>query len=162
MPATYEPIATTTLGSATNTVTFSSIPQTYTDLILVSYQQSSSGGSTLNYRYNGDTGTNYSTTMIVGNGSTAASYRTTNATFGEIGYHNGANTRVVNIFQVMNYANTITNKTSIARDSDPNSTVNAYSSLWRSTAAINSVTLILNAGNFGINDTFTLYGIKAA
>lgn len=161
---TYIALKTEVLTSAVPSVTFNLSGITgYTDLVIVSSQQSSNGGSTLNYRFNGDTSSNYSTTMIVGNGSTANSYRTINATYGEIGYHNGANTRVVNMLQVFNYENTTTFKTSIARDSDPNSTINAYASLWRKTPeAITSVTLILSAGNFAIGDTFTLYGITAA
>ena len=78
MPATYQPIETQTVsGTSTSTVTFSSIPQTYTDLVLVSAITQSADVS--NYlRFNSDTGTNYSRTRLVGTGSSATSVRGTN------------------------------------------------------------------------------------
>jgi len=67
MPTTYEPIATTTLSTATASVTFSSISGTYTDLRLVIFAL----GATSDYPYveiNSDTGTNYSKTVLYENG----------------------------------------------------------------------------------------------
>ena len=58
--STYTPIATQTLGSAAASVTFSSIPQGYTDLVLVDNVKSASGAgdSELDVRFNGDSGSN--------------------------------------------------------------------------------------------------------
>ena len=65
MAITYEPIATTTLGSATASVTFSSLGS-YTDIVLVcSVQSASSGDARINIRFNGDTASNYSGTCMV-------------------------------------------------------------------------------------------------
>jgi hypothetical protein len=83
MPAgnTYEAIATQTLGSAAASVTFSSIPSTYTDLVLVcNFETSSNAIAGVYIQFNGDTSTNYSSTNLIGNGSTAESSRQ-NSTF---------------------------------------------------------------------------------
>jgi len=65
---TYTPLATVTLGSATSSVTFSSIPATYRDLILI-FDGTRTGNNNVQYRFNSDTGTNYSTVIAAGNGS---------------------------------------------------------------------------------------------
>jgi hypothetical protein len=84
--STYTPIATQTLGSAAASVTFSSIPQGYTDLILVCSPVSTTGSNTFMWiRYNSDTGSNYSLTSMRGNGSTATSFRLSNQTYQYIG-----------------------------------------------------------------------------
>ena len=71
---TYTPIATQTLGSSAASVTFSSIPGTYTDLMLISFAQgqASGGDNRLVLQFNGDTATNYSSTYLIGNGTTAS------------------------------------------------------------------------------------------
>jgi hypothetical protein len=73
MAITYEPIATTTLGSAAADVTFTSISGTYTDLVLVAVTQIGSSGDYLGVQFNSDTGTNYSRTRLSGNGTSASS-----------------------------------------------------------------------------------------
>ena len=164
MPATYEPITTQTLGSATSTVTLSSIPQTYTDLVLIVGSLTlSTNGNGLVVRYNGDTATNYSYTDMGGTGSTAFSRRLTNATFAQIGWgqvgSQGAVSTVIANF--LNYSNTTTFKTSIARWNDSSAEVGSTVGLWRNTAAITSIT-VLSGTNMAVGTTLTLYGIKAA
>jgi hypothetical protein len=80
MPAgnTYEAIATQTLGSAAASVTFSSIPGTYTDLVLVVAGTLTTGTENIVMQFNGDTGSNYSVTSLLGDGSTASSFRSSN------------------------------------------------------------------------------------
>jgi hypothetical protein len=80
MATTYEKIATTTLGSASSTITFNSIAASWTDLriVLVSVNDASST-QPVEMRFNSDSGTNYSTTNLYGNGGNAGSYRYTNA-----------------------------------------------------------------------------------
>jgi ethanolamine utilization microcompartment shell protein EutL len=75
MAKTYEPIATTTLGSAAASYTFSSISGSYTDLILVVDATTTAGNRALQLVLNSDTGTNYSATYITGDGSSTASSR---------------------------------------------------------------------------------------
>ena len=161
MTATYEKIATNTLGSATATVTLSSIPATYTDLVLVLQTRNSNASNEVYGRFNSDTGSNYSMTQITGNGSSAASGRLTNSTtmrfsFSNNDFNNNA------IIQIMNYSNTTTYKTTLVRFTNVSQTTAAVVNLWRSTSAITSITLSNeSATNFAVGSTFTLYGIKA-
>ena len=163
MPTPTEiPIATTTISNSTTAAyTFSSIPNTYTDLILVmSVGNNNNSGYGVQIRYNGDTGSNYSWTYLVGNGSSAISGRNSNATYFDIGIENDTTNFAVITTQVMNYANTTTYKTAISRGSASTVEVSTNASLWRSTAAINSLTITKTANYFKNGSTFTLYGIN--
>ena len=159
MPAgsTYTPIATTTLGSAVSSYTFSSIPSTYTDLVLILNPNSTVDN--MNFRFNGDTGTNYSNTWLFGNGSTVTSTRGTNRT--TIAGTVSGGWEIVR-FNIMNYANTTTFKTTLLRADDAANYVGTNVGLWRSTAAITSVTIVAGVGNLPAGSTFTLYGIASA
>lgn len=165
--ATYIPIATTTTSGSAASYTFSSIPSTYTDLILVVNGTNSSGSTEdLMVRYNGDTGTNYSRTFLEGTTSALNSGRTSDQTYAIIGGYIGSGKNFVTIFQFLNYSNTTTYKTSLSRANIGNAaTYGIYSTvgLWRSTAAINSVQVFWpSAGTFGNGTSLTLYGIAAA
>lgn len=159
MATTYEPIATTTVGTATDTVTFSSISGSYTDLIIV-FNGTAAASTTAGLRFNSDTGSNYSHTYILGDGSTAFSSRGSNTTFMNQFYPNTTIGTV--IFNIQNYSNTTTYKTVLTRVSNTGNYAGALVGLWRSTSAITSVTLFGNGTNFATGSTFTLYGIKAA
>jgi len=159
MASTYEPIATTTLGSTQTSVTFNSFSG-YTDLFLVASVSSSSGsGGVASLRFNGDSGTNYSATYMYGTGSTAASGRESNMNVMSGGDFPASGTFSVNQYHIQNYANTNTNKTVLMRHSTNGVTV-ASVGLWRSTSAITSLTL--SSGGYATGSTFTLYGIKSA
>lgn len=162
MDKTYEPIATQTLGSAAASVTFSSIPQTYTDLVLViNGSKSGSGNSDIFWQLNGNTGSNYSQTSIYGTGSAAASDRGSNSTAGR-GGRVGID-QSVSILNFQNYSNSTTFKTCISRGSSAGYLVIANAGLFRNTNAITSILLsVADASNFNTGSTFTLYGIKAA
>jgi hypothetical protein len=167
--STYTPIATTTLGSNQNDITFSSIPSTYTDLVIVFTGNSTNTGSSSNgmrCRVNSDTGTNYSTTYLNGDGSTASSSRATSTAYFEVGeIAQTSNTSpTVTIIQIMNYANSTTYKTILARVNTATVITQATVSLWRSTSAINSVTLSRDFGTnqLKVGSTATLYGIASA
>jgi hypothetical protein len=147
MPATYEPIATQTLGSATTSITFSSIPSTYTDLVIVIGSLGmNSAGSAGRMRFNGDTGSNYSNTTVWGNGSAAGSNRENSVTSMRIyGVQTGPAANLNNdnvILQIQNYSNSTTFKTALIRDSLTTET-SAIVGLWRSTSAINSINIII-------------------
>jgi hypothetical protein len=167
MPITYTPIATQTLGSAASSVTFSSIPSTYTDLVLVTNSGCATVGTSIFFQVNGDTGSNYSTTYLYGNGTAVGSGRRTSQTTGAIAFFAAMNTGFEHnsITSFLNYSNTTTFKTTISRGNRASAndfpaaetTVN----LWRNTSAITSI--VVSAGaNFIVGSTFTLYGIKAA
>ena len=167
MAATYEPIATTTLGSAQSSVTFGSggtIPQTYTDLICVMSIKNGSGTNYNTYvRFNDVTSSDYSVTYLYGTGSSAGSGRDTSTSNGiRVGYSNAGDFST-NIFHIFNYTNSTTYKTTLARANDNASIVVANVGLWRRTDYINRFTLVNEAGaNFSAGSTFNLYGIKAA
>jgi hypothetical protein len=161
---TYSPIATTTLGSATGSYTFSSIPSTYTDLVLVASGLVSINGYDCDVRVNSDTGANYSYTVLGGNGTSAVSYRQTGVTFIRFSTYSSwsTTTPAVSIMQFQNYANTSTYKTIMGRDNASVNGTDATVGMWRSTSAINSITLFVQGANFSTGTTFTLYGIAAA
>jgi hypothetical protein len=160
MSSTYEPIATTTLGSDTANITISSIPSTYTDLrIILSGKFSAS--QTLWIQFNGDTSTNYSYTRIFGNGSTVSSLRESSISQGKIAAVSGNNFDAT-LIDIQNYANTTTFKTTLCRG-NTNQFIGAYVMLWRKTPeAINSIKFGgEDAGDFKAGTTVTIYGIKA-
>jgi hypothetical protein len=163
MPKTYEPIATQTLVSSSSTITFSSIPSTYTDLILVINGQGSVRVDANVRVGNGsvDTGTNYSRTGLSGNGTAASSYRVASETSWVVDSVADSGGCLATL-QIMNYANTTTNKSALARIAATISYSRAVAYLWRSTAAINIITITAPSSTYLAGSVFTLYGIKAA
>lgn len=153
--STYTPIATTTTSGSS--YTFSSIPSTYTDLVVV-FSGTNASNTGIQFTLNSDTGSNYSYTQIYGDGTSAASNRnTTYSSYAYIG-----TSQSVAIFQFMNYSNTSTYKTTLYRGNNPGSAVNAGVGLWRSTSAINQIAFTTFAGGNFSNTQITLYGIQAA
>jgi len=163
--STYTPIATTTLSSDTATYTFSSIPSSYTDLVLIMSARTVTSQSAIYCQLNGDTGTNYSNTQLLGNGTAASSSRQSSKNQMRIGFYimSATNNYGVVIANFQNYSNSTTNKTVISKAGGASGGLVANASLWRSTAAINSILLgEESGGNFRSGSTFTLYGIAAA
>ena len=167
MPATYNRIASTILTSASATITFSSIPATYTDLrIVLRAIPLNSTGTYNSIRFNGDTGTNYSLTQILASSGSLASTRYSNTA--DL-YLNDTDTAGIYpaaaTIDIFSYAGS-TFKTLLsvyAGDKNSQGIVCAVVGLWRSTSAINSVTLNNAAGNnYQSGTVATLYGIKAA
>lgn len=165
MPITYDPILTTTLTSNAGSggVTFSSIPSSFTDLVLVASTKDVRSGVTntdMSARVNGDSGANYSWNFMRGDGSTAASARGSNQTIFYAGMGSGTNF-VVSIWTFNNY-NSSRNKNVIVRNNAPDTgSVRLGVGNWRNTNAINSITIYGEQG-FVTGSTFTLFGIKAA
>ena len=167
---TYVALDTKTIGTAVPTVTFTNIPQGYTDLVLVlSGTKTGASGEGIALRVgNGslDTGSNYSDTILWGNGSSAGSDRTSSASRSRITYYASwiSTAFSVNTIHFMNYSNTTTNKTMINRQNSTTGgapAAEAVVSLWRSTAAINYIKITADV-NFTSGSTFTLYGVKSA
>jgi hypothetical protein len=170
---TYVELAKQTLTSNTGPVVFSNIPQTYTDLRIVIQGGFVDSGFMVGARVgNGsvDTGTNYSYTTLRGNGSSATSYKKANMVFGALCQQGGNNLNNVFTVDFMNYSNTTTYKTWISRYGNAGEGVDAGISMWRSTAAINTISIAecgdggsgaFNYGNMLSGTTFSLYGIKA-
>jgi hypothetical protein len=165
---TYEPIASYTIPSSTTSYTFTSIPGTYTDLV-ISMSVISSSSNTLFIRFNGDSSALYSAQRLYGSGSAAGSDRDSGASYGVLtnyayptstaGQHN----TILNIF---NYANSTTYKTWINRSNQTSAGVDIIAGAYRSTSPITSIGFSTNG--FGgtstllTGSTFTIYGIKAA
>ena len=167
MATTYSPIATTTLGSDTATITFSSISGSFTDLIVIINSRSASTTRGVSFQFNNDTGSNYSVTRLRGDGSTASSNRASNQTYLEIGDQNISTDTAGNlgnvIVHIQNYSNSTTYKTTLSRANVADNTVRAIVGLWRSTNAITEIDIISSGGNnFVTGSTFTLYGIASA
>jgi hypothetical protein len=165
MASTYEPIATTTLGSAASTITFSSIPSTYTDLRLVVVCTAVSVNQDSIIRFNSDTGTNYSYTIITGNGSAVTNSRGSNSD--SIYFASGSVSITLPTFygvDIFSYAGS-TNKTilvSTSMDKNGSGEASRTVGLWRNTAAITRIDFILSTANYAAGTTATLWGIKAA
>ena len=166
--ATYEPIATTTLGSAQANITFSSISGSYTDLkLVISTSPSNATAAFLQIELNADTtASNYSSLRVMGDGSATYSNMQTGTLGYRVGLVAGSSTiPSLNIFNFFSYAGS-TNKTYLVEgsaDINGSGQVNRMVGLWRNTAAITSIKLSINGGtNMVSGTTATLYGIKAA
>jgi hypothetical protein len=163
--ATYALIESQTLGSAQANVTFSSIPGTFTDLIVIA----SVGGNAANnlaLRLNSDSGANYSGTGLAGNGTSPFSYKFTNETFIRCDYYIAPPSSggfSIYTIHLQDYANTTTNKTVISRGSWGLGAAEAVVSLRRNTAAITSLTFSISnfSSNILAGSNFKLYGIQA-
>jgi len=163
--STYTPIQTQTVGSTVSSVTFSSIPSTYTDLIIVG-NVLGNGSVSINFTFNGDTGTNYSYTVLDGSGTSATGNRQTNTTniqFAGWSYNlNSTTNPSTMIANIMNYSNPTTYKTALVRSmalGTPGNCVDAFVGTWRNTAVITSITI---NGSVVSGTTFSLYGIASA
>ena len=161
---TYDLIASNVLSSATSSVTFSSIPATYRDLVLVARPLApASSYFVMGLRFNGDTGSNYNRVSMAGSGSAASSSSQVNETNAPLGYlvavFPGFNN--VTIAQIMDYSATDKHKTVLTRANTPEDYVEALATRWASTSAIDSVTVMRREGSadFPSGSTFYLYGI---
>jgi hypothetical protein len=165
MPTTYEPIATTTLGSTATTVSFTSIPGTFTDLVLVTSIKATSANTNQFMRFNSDSGTNYAQSNMygVGSGSGASTSQITQDKINSVlsGYLTTTE-NALGIYNIMNYSNSTTFKTMISRFNNSGVLVQAQASLWTSTSAITSIEIFTTPDSFAVGSTLTLYGIKAA
>ena len=170
--ATYVPIATTTVTGAVSSVTLSSISSAYTDLVLIVNSQTSNNDREIRVQVgNGsvDTGTNYSWTSVLGYQGSASGISQRGSTLNYLQISASSSNTVPSIYlaSFMNYSNTSTYKTMLSRGNTVGTVllVDATVSLWRSTSAINIMTIFPNQGvatNFSVGSTFTLYGILSA
>lgn len=144
---------------------FTGIPGNYTDLILTMTLQSVSAATTWGYtmRLNGDSGSNYSTTWMYGNGTSAVSTRQSNATALRLGGDLPTSGFSVNTVHLLNYSNSTTFKTFLNPNGTASADANMNVGLWRSTVAITSVQVRGNNDgglNMAVGSTFTLWGVK--
>jgi len=153
---TYTPLATVTLTSSASSVTFSNIPATYRDLILVSTITSSINTDIL-IRFNSDLNeSNYPVVFMRGTGS-AADSGTNNA---RIGFAFTGTSIQVNT-QIMDYSATDKHKTILSRDGNAGNQTVARAMRWANASAINNVQVAAGTGNFATGTTLSLYGVIA-
>lgn len=170
MPATYEPIASVTLGSTTANIEFASLPGSFTDLVVVGNFRSdrtSSSGDQVGVRFNGAAGTAYSFTNLYGTGSSAVAERLSSHSKFNSTAATGP-TAAANVFgyfsmHLMSYANTNVYKTALIAALVPSSEVSRTVGLYQSTSAITSILLFpVYGSNWVSGTTAQVYGIKAA
>ena len=158
---TYIALATTTLSSTTDTVSFQSIASTYRDLVVV-VAGTTSNVTNIIIRLNNDSGSNYSFVDAYGNGSTASSASSSSTSEPEVGRF--GTSQSITIAQIMDYSATDKHKTILGRG-DANGIVRTKMSAtrWASTAAVNRVDVISRPTGrpFSVGSTFSLFGIEA-
>lgn len=171
----YESIATQTVGSGgTASVTFSSIPQTYTHLEIRGLSRLTAAAAYPVLTFNSDSSSaNYTLHQTYGNGSTVSQYATGTGTLGGayIWYGatsgEGANVLGPGMLSILDYTNTSKYKTAVGSSGfNNNGTTTGYlfrsSALWLNTSAITSITITAQTGNLAQYSKFALYGIKSA
>ena len=149
---TYTPLATVTLGTTASSVTFSSIPATYRDIVVSSELIGSFGGR---MRFNSDSGTNYPRVLMYATGSAAST---------ENGFivEQSPSGNDMNLIQIMDYSANDKHKTVLIRQSEANlGNVTATAARWANTAAVTSITFLLVGGNLQAGTTISLYGIAS-
>jgi hypothetical protein len=169
MAITYEPVATTTLSSAAATITFSSIPATWTDLRLVfnNTGASATGVGTPTMRFNSDTASNYSVVRLAGQGTTAAATYDSSQTVMNLASYTAPQTSVPLLITVdlFSYAGSTLKTCFITYSNDYNGggSIEHATGLYRSTSAITSISITsAGASTWSVGTTAALYGIKAA
>ena len=156
---TYTALATITLGSSASSVSFSSIPATYKDLILVT-DGITGADATLFLRFNGDSGSNYF--FVRGVGFSGGTFSDFGGNVTEIRNTIQFNTRGPGITQIMDYSATDKHKTVLQTGNAKNATEPAMGGgRWANTAAITSIFCGLNTSTFVSGSRFDLYGVIA-
>jgi hypothetical protein len=161
---TYEQIATTFGNGSSGTITFSSIPQDYKHLeIRVSYLAVSTSNIPF-LRLNGDSSNLYNSYNLNGAGSSASqtSYSSTEMLVGGVNVGAGTTGPFAFVSRLLDYSSTAKTKTvkTFSGVIAGTSEVGLTSGLWRSTSAINSITIYANSTVFATNSRFSLYGIR--
>jgi hypothetical protein len=165
-PTSYESIATTTVGSGgTATITFSSIPSTYTHLQVRFSQLSGTSVTDIRVQFNSDTGNNYSRHYIYGDGAATAAGGASSGAFAFGGLTGNTTSPSVSVIDILDYKNTNKNKTVrtlTGWDNNGSGYVQLQSGAWLNTAAITSITIFSSSTNMNQYSSFALYGIKGA
>ncbi len=169
-PGSYESIATNTITTSTADITFSSIPSTYTHLqirFIAKSTNSATAADNLAFRFNSDTGGNYTRHYLDGSGTSATAGANTGVS--QV-YATCAQTSStpdafgVGVLDILDYTNT--NKYTTTRalsGADFNASGGAIqftSGLWLNTAAITTINIRALSGNLAQYSSFALYGVN--
>lgn len=172
----FESIATATGNGSSGTITFSSIPSTYSSLQIRARMRNTTAATTassLRVRFNGDSTSSYAHHTLSGDGSAAAATGTSPQGYINVANCNpcdsvASNIMGVSIIDLHDYTSTTKNKVSRALSgADSNAVDTTFkivlsSGLWVNTAAITSIDLVSATGNWTTSTVFSLYGIKGA
>ena len=166
--ASYESIATVTVGSTSvASISFTSIPATYTHLQIRGLVLTASAGASPRIEFNSDSGTNYSNHLLYGTGSSAgAGANVSNSGMYIGGSNTGTSSSIPFVFvtDILDYKNTNKNttiKTLSGLDANGNGEISLFSGAWYNTAVVSSINVVTNI-NFAQYSSFALYGIKGA
>jgi hypothetical protein len=169
---TFEKISSTTLASSAGSVTFTSIPQTFTDLCIKTMTRTTSAGVSAGYLYSingtGGSGTYVSTGLRATGSSPTTVVNSTNYGW-HLDFANGggmiANSFSVHEIYIQNYVDSLgLNRTFAVTGGQMNSTTPRYigvqTTKYQGTTAITSITFQSDAGSWDIGSSFDLYGIS--
>jgi hypothetical protein len=164
MAVTYKLIETVRVGSGgAASITFSSIPQTYTDLMLLTSARSTSTGLAVVAKFNGSSA-NYTGKYLEGSGSSVASgTMSINQAGNSVASSYTASVFASNYLYIPNYTGSTFKSSSSDATTENNATVSYmafYANLWSDTSAITSIALTVSAGSFAEFSSASLYGIK--
>lgn len=163
---TYKALANITLSSSAASVTFSNIPNTYRDLVLV-YNGLATQTTYTKLTLNNDTGANYSQIVALGwKSNTTNSYIDTGRSeyYPEHYTDMSSTDRNMTITNIMDYSATDKHKTLLGRFdgfSTGSRAVGMTAGRWASTNAVTSIKLTTNANSYAAGSTFALYGIES-
>jgi hypothetical protein len=159
---TYSPITTQTLGSTAAYIDFTSIPSTYTDLVVQCSLIGSSGAGYIYMRVNSDSGANYSRQELQGDGASITAQYVSGEGLAYI-HSKVLGTGYVPVrVEMLEYKNTSVYKSWVCRGADAASSTSIVAGLWKSTSAITDIRIAVTTATFAVGSTFTLYGIRAA
>jgi hypothetical protein len=165
-PTDFQLISTQVLASTASSITFSSIPSTFRHLqVRMTARISTASGTgsfAVNVWFNGDNTSNYSWHTLLGQTATVSSSGAANQPQFALNQTIPSASQASGIFgagivDILDYAQTSKYKTSRTL-SGWTGAVQLSSGNWRSTAAINSVTVDSNGYAFAVGSRFSLYG----
>jgi hypothetical protein len=152
-----------TLGTAASSVTFSSIPATYRDLILVANPKATATVNNLFLRFNADSGFNYPGVYMRGtSGGTSSGTFNSNLMYLDLlGAGVQTNLDQTSRLQIMDYSATDKHKTVLVRFDDDSQATGAFANRWANTAAITTIELFISGTTLASGSNFSLYGVIA-
>jgi hypothetical protein len=167
MAITYEPLTSTTLTSTAESINFTGISNSWTDLrVVLIWKPSTSSSMNPFFRLNNDSTALYSDTYLTGNGTAASSSKDTASSAWFVNQVINPSTSIFTFTTVdyFSYAGSTFKTALINTSADFNGSgyTQPQVGLYRSTTAITQVNIVASSDSFAIGTTATLYGIKAA
>lgn len=160
MPSALTPLANITLSNNVTGVTFSSFSTGFRDYMLVCQVKGTSPAN-LNIQLNGDTGGNYFSMQIYGDGSSVGSGATTNTTSITSGYGFDTTNELNRIYHFLDASATDKHKIVLHRSNRASSGLAALVNRWANNSAISSIYVYAQSNLLASGSTFALYGVSA-